>query len=87
MAGVSFGSSISEEQPPDHEQNWEQVGQGVLEDITDKSRGMHLLVAGDGLDHEIGSIADVGVRLEEYRSDVDGKGVVVKNGLTQNRVK
>ena len=44
---------------------------------------MDLGMIGDGLDHEIRSVADVGVRAEEDRANADGEDVLVEGGMAE----
>ena len=61
------------EQEPDDEQDGREKREGEFEDVGEEAGGGKFLVVGDGFDHEIGTIADVSVRTEKYRTNTSGR--------------
>lgn len=62
-------ASRREEEEPDEDVYGDKDGQGVTEDVAEESGHFDICGLGDSLDHEIGSVADVGAGAEE-----DGAG-------------
>lgn len=69
--------SSAKEQQPDQQQCRAHARKAVFEDESQEPRDGDLLLVGDGLDHEIGAVADVGSGAEEDRAEADGQNIGV----------
>ena len=64
---------MPEEQQPYHNEHRQHEGQRVFYDVAEKGGCVDFLVVGDGFDHEVRAVADVGVRPEKDRADAHGE--------------
>src|SRR4051812_37299090 len=61
----------SEENCPEDHQQWDHHRESPFEEVADEGWGRDFAVTGDGADHEVGAVADVGVGAEEDGGDAD----------------
>src|SRR5262245_44606017 len=71
------------EKKPYQQQHWKHVWKGVAKDVSNKARGMHLRLVGNGFNHEIWAVADVSGRSEKNGTDADGDDEVAESGVAQ----
>src|SRR5882762_9413308 len=71
-------SSLPKKDQPDKGEHRDHEGHGVFQDETEEAGRVDLLLVGDGFDHEVGTVADVGIRAEKHRTDADRDDVVVQ---------
>src|SRR5258708_22389048 len=77
--------SMPKEKPPNHEEHGQHHGQREFENVCQERGGMDFLVLSDGFDHEIGPVADVGVRAEENGGDIDGGDEAVEAWIAEEK--
>ena len=71
MFDIDRWTCLPEKDEPHNENGRDHVGNGEFEYISQETRRMHFLLIRDGFDHEVGAVADVGVRSEKDRRHTD----------------
>src|SRR5438093_9458271 len=79
---LSPGSS-AKENPPDDHQHRQHGKHGVFENKPQKGWCVDVLLIGDGLDHEIRAVADVGVGAKKNRAHTDRENVFVVGQIAE----
>src|SRR5438046_1145563 len=71
--------NLTEEQQPNEDKQWRQERECVFENKAEKGRRTDFLMVGDGFDHEIRTVAEVGVCAEENGGDADGNQIDIES--------
>src|SRR5438105_915601 len=78
-------SSAPEEGPPHDQEHGQHEGERIFPDVSNKTRGVDVLLIGDGFDHEVRSVADVGVRAEKDRTGADRQDEFAEGGVSEEK--
>ena len=78
-------SSVPKEGPPDDQEHGQHEGERIFPDVSNKTRGVDVLLIGDGFDHEVGSVADVGVCAEKDRARADRQDEFAEGGIAEEK--
>src|SRR6266851_2098553 len=76
-------ASSAKENPPDNHQHRQHGKQGVFENKPQKGRCVDMLLIGDGLDHEVRTVADVGIGAKKNRANADRQDVFVVSQIAE----
>src|SRR5882724_5298640 len=83
LTAMNLAEQSPKENPPDDEQHRHHEWQGEFPDVTQKSRGVNVLLVRDRFDHEIRAVSNVSVGAKKNRPGANRDDEFAQAGVAE----